>query len=75
MGLREEYGHKIEEALNKLVDEKLAAVSADLIKVEAHKAVDALVDKYVAEGLEKVKNLVKSELIDLIDGVDNIPKA
>lgn len=67
MGLREDLGGKLEEALNKLVDEKLANVGKDFLKSEAHKLIDKLIDdnydKLVAGGIDSIK-----KLIDKIDG-------
>lgn len=64
MGLRETLGGKVEEVLNGLVDK----IDADSIKVKLHAEVDKMVDKYVAD----VKEKLKADVIDLIDGEDDI---
>jgi hypothetical protein len=61
MGLREELGGKLEEALNKLVDEKLSAeILTPLIVDLLNKQLGGLKDK------------IKADVIDLIDGEDDI---
>lgn len=61
MGLREELGGKIEEALNKLVDEHLSA-----------EKLTPLLNGLLNEQLDKVKQRIKADVIDLIDGEDDI---
>ena len=65
MGLRETYGGMIEAALNELVDKHLDATK---LKEELH----SVVDKYVDEYLEDLKHKLKADLIDKIDGEDDI---
>lgn len=61
MGVREELGGKIEEALNKLVDEKLSAeILAPLIVDMLNKQLDG------------IKHKLKADVIDLIDGEDDV---
>jgi hypothetical protein len=72
MDLRKEMGGKLEDALNKLVDEKLANVSLDSIKAEIHKQVDALVDKYLGDVVVGLGERLKRDFIDVIDGEDDI---
>lgn len=72
MGLREELGGKLEAALNKLVDDKLKEVSLDQLKAEAHKQVDALVDKHLGGVLDSLAEKLKKDVIDLIDGEDDV---
>lgn len=61
MGLREELGGKVEEALNKLVDEHLSAEKLTPLIV------------VLLEGqVDKVKQMIKADVIDLIDGEDDI---
>ncbi len=62
MGLREDLGGKLEEALNKAVDEHLSAA-----------VLMPLVEGLIDTQLEKVKAMVKANVIDLIDGEDDIP--
>lgn len=61
MGLREEFGGKIEEALNKLIDEKLSA-----------EILTPLIVDLLNKQLEGLKHKLKAEVIDLIDGEDDI---
>lgn len=61
MGLREDLGGKLEEALNKLVDQHLSAEKLTPLLV-------SLIEGQV----EKVKELLKKDVIDLIDGQDDI---
>lgn len=72
MGLREELGGKLELALNKLVDEKLATMTADGLKTEAHKLVDGLIDKHIGDVMTGLADKLKKDVIDLIDGEDDI---
>lgn len=62
MDLRKDLGGKLEEALNKAVDEHL---SADVLM--------PLVAALINGQLEKVKAKAKANVIDLIDGEDDIP--
>ncbi len=66
MGLREDYGPIVEGFLNKAVDKHL---DGDAIKAKLHVEVDRLVDNQ----LEVLKHKLKAEVIDLIDGKDDIP--
>lgn len=72
MGLREELGGKLEAALNKLVDEKLADVSLDALKAKAHEELDKLVDKHLGGIVQGLAERLKKDVIDLIDGEDDI---
>jgi hypothetical protein len=72
MGLREELGGKLETALNKLVDEKLQGVSTESLKAEAHKLIDGLIDKHIGGLLTGLADKLKKDVIDLIDGEDDI---
>lgn len=72
MGLREDFGGKIEEALDKIVDEKLGAVSLDLIKTKLHELLDAQIDKLGVDLLKNLGEKLKKDVIDLIDGQDDI---
>lgn len=65
MGFRETYGQIVEDYLNKWVDENL---DAETIKAELHKKVDEFVDANFAGLKEKLKK----DVIDLIDGEDDI---
>lgn len=65
MGLRETYGQLIEDLLNAAVDKYL---DADNIKKE----INQMVDKFVNENLENIKQKLKAEVIDKIDGEDDI---
>lgn len=68
MGFRETYGQLAEDYLNKFVDENLDAVK---IKEELHKKIDEWVDA----NLLGLKEKLKADVIDLIDGEDDIPSA
>lgn len=72
MGLREELGGKVEAALNKLVDEKLKTISVDALKAKAHEELDKLIDKHVGDVLNGLGEKLKKDVIDLIDGEDDI---
>lgn len=72
MGFRETYGGAAEQMLNDLVDKHLKDLSSDKIKEELHKVVDKLVDEHVGEIVGKVAQKLKAEVIDLIDGEDDI---
>lgn len=61
MDLRKELGGKLEEALNKLVDEHLSA-----------EKLTPLVVGLLESQVEKIKAKIKSDYIDLIDGEDDI---
>lgn len=65
MGLREQYGPLLESALNVAVDKYL---DADVLKKELHEAIDKLVDSKLAD----LKHKLKAEVIDKIDGQDDI---
>ena len=65
MGIRETYGAMLETVLNAAVDKHL---NADLIKEQLHKSVDEMVDKHLAD----VRHKLKAEVIDLIDGEDDL---
>lgn len=65
MGFRETYGGIVEEKLNEFVDKNL---NADSIKEEIKEQLDKLVDKHLAD----LKHKLKAEVIDLIDGEDDI---
>jgi len=65
MGIREELGGRLEEALNKAVDKHL---NADLIKEQLYSAIDDMVDKFLGE----LNHKLKADVIDLIDGEDDI---
>ncbi len=72
MGLREELGGKLETALNKLVDEKLSGLGKETLKTEGYKLVDSLIEKYYDKLIAGLADKVKKDVIDLIDGVDDI---
>ncbi len=61
MGLRQELGGKIEEKLNELVDQHLSAEKLTPLLVE-------LLDKQVG----KLREVIKKDVIDLIDGEDDV---
>ncbi len=61
MGLREEFGGKLEDALNKLVDEKLSA-----------EVLTPLLVGLLNTQLASLKQKIKADVIDLIDGEDDI---
>lgn len=69
MGLRKEYGGKIEDALNKLVDEKLDVSG---VKKQLMEAAEKAISKLVDEQLEGLKHKIKADFIDLIDGENDI---
>lgn len=66
MSFRETYGQLAEDYLNKFVDDNL---DAEQIKKSLHDKVDEVVDKYLAGLKEKLK----ANVIDQIDGQDDIP--
>lgn len=72
MDLRKDLGGKLEDALNKIVDEKLKGISLDGIKAELHKQLDTLVDKHLGSVVEGLGEKLKKDVIDLIDGEDDI---
>lgn len=65
MGFREQYGQMVEDLLNAAVDKYLDAAD---IKVKLHEAIDKLVDEKLAD----LKHKLKAEVIDQIDGEDDI---
>ena len=65
MGFRETYGSMVEAALNALVDKHLDGTA---VKEKLHKIIDELVDSK----LEEFKKYIKADVIDLINGVDDI---
>lgn len=65
MGLRETYGGLIEDALNNALDKN---IDADAIKAFLYKEVDA----FIESKLEAIKHKIKADVIDLIDGEDDI---
>lgn len=65
MDIRKTLGGKLEEALNAAVDKHLDATS---LKEQLHKGVDKLVDDKLAD----LKHKLKADVIDLIDGEDDI---
>lgn len=66
MGLRETYGQLIEDLLNAALDKYL---DADTLKKQINEAVNKMID----EKLESIKKKLKAEVIDRIDGEDDIP--
>ncbi len=72
MSLRETLGGKVEEALNKIVDEKLKGLSLDKIKAELHEQLDQIIDKHLAGVIDGLGDKLKKDVIDLIDGQDDI---
>ena len=61
MDLRKDLGGKLEDALNKLVDEHLSA-----------SVLVPLVEKLLNGQLDKIKQKIKADYIDLIDGEDDV---
>ena len=61
MGLREDLGGKLEDALNKLVDEHLSA-----------EKLTPLIVNLLEGQIDKIKQVLKADVIDKIDGVDDI---
>ncbi len=61
MGLREELGGKIEETMNRLVDEHLSV-----------EMLTPMIESLLREQLETLKHKIKADVIDLIDGQDDI---
>jgi hypothetical protein len=66
MGLRETYGQLVEDLLNAALDKYL---DADTLKKQINEAVNKMID----EKLESIKKKLKAEVIDRIDGEDDIP--
>jgi len=66
MGMRETYGQMLEDLLNAAVDKHLDGAS---IKMKLHEEIDKLVDGK----LEELKYKLKADIIDKIDGEDDIP--
>ena len=66
MGVREITGGIVEGFLNEALDKYL---NAEELKAKIYKLVDELID----EQLDEMKEKVKANMIDLIDGVDDIP--
>lgn len=66
MGLRQEIGGKIEEAIDKAIDEQLSAEKLTALVVP-------MFTKLINEQLEGLKAKVKANYVDLIDGEDDIP--
>ena len=65
MGLRKEYGHKIEEALNAAVDKY---ITADMLVALVIPQLTSLLQSKT----EELKQKLKADVIDLIDGEDDI---
>ena len=65
MGFRETYGGIVEAALNGAVDKYLDATE---VKKTLHEQIDKLVDEKLAD----IKQKLKADVIDLIDGQDDI---
>lgn len=72
MGIRAEYGGKLEAVLNKLVDEKVATLGKEALKSEGYKLVDSLVEKNYEKILGGLAEKLKKDVIDLIDGEDDV---
>lgn len=70
--IRKALGGKVEEALNALVDAKLKDVSLDSIKAKAHEELDKLLDKHIGDLVTNLGEKLKKDVIDLIDGEDDI---
>jgi hypothetical protein len=66
MGFRETYGKMVEDALNSAVDKYL---DAEGIKVQLHAEIDKLIDGQLAD----IKEKLKANVIDQIDGIDQVP--
>lgn len=65
MGLRERIGGKIEDIINARIDE----FKSEDLKKELHAKVDELVNN----NLDLLKTKLKANIIDMIDGEDDIP--
>lgn len=65
MGIREEIGGRVEDMLNKALDNNL---KPEVIKEKLHEQVDKLVDQYIGD----LKHKIKADVIDLIDGENDI---
>lgn len=65
MGLREDLGGKVEEALNKAVDKY---VTPEMLTSLIIPQLESLLKTQT----EKLKQQLKADVIDLIDGVDDI---
>ena len=65
MGFRETYGQMVEDALNVAVDKYL---NGEEIKAKLNEEVNKLIDGK----LEDLKHQLKAEVIDKIDGEDDI---
>ena len=71
MGLREEIFGKVEEKLNESVDK----ISAESLKKEADKLVEKLREelyKFIDEKVDGFKHKLKADIIDKLDGEDDI---
>ena len=66
-GLRKAVGGKLEEALNKLLDDNLKGIGKAMLKAEGHKLVDSLVDKHYDGLLGGLYENLKV-IVDKIDG-------
>jgi len=73
MGWREQLGGPVEDVLTKLVQNALEEVSPNKIKAALHEKVDDLVDEYIGDKLEYISKKIVANIIDQIDGVDDIP--
>lgn len=75
MDIRKEIGGAAEKFLNKLADENLKGLGKDMLKEQAYKLIDKLID----DNYDKLFNGLYEKakiLIDKIDGeVDNVPAA
>jgi hypothetical protein len=66
MGLRESLGGQLEDVLNGLVDKHLDSKE---LSEKIAKEIAKLIEKYVGDDL---KHKIKADIIDLIDGEDDI---
>lgn len=72
MGLRQDLGGKLEDVLNKLVDEKVTTIGKELMRAELHKLADKLVDEHYEKLMGGLAAKLKADVIDLIDGEDDL---
>lgn len=73
MGIREKLGGALEEKLNEAVDKAVENLDLDGLKSTIHEKIDALIDEKIKGLVEPLANKLKANVIDLIDGTDDLP--
>lgn len=73
MSLRAKLGGPIEAALIKAFRDNVKKVANGQLREKAHKVLDELFDKYIGDKLDGLADKFVANVIDQVDGEDDIP--